>query len=114
MTLLRIVSTIFVLAALAGCSRENPDVDKVVRQAERQVERAAVVLDDAAITAKVKSALIADSRLSGLSIDVDTTKNIVTLRGTVASDELRRHAEDIARKIEGVTDVKNDLSLKPA
>jgi len=114
MTLLRIASTIFVLAALAGCSRENPDVDKVARQAERQVERAAVVLDDAAITTKVKSALIADSRLSGLSIDVDTTKNIVTLRGTVASDELRRHAEDVARKIEGVTDVKNDLSLKPA
>ena|SRR5688572_12938109 len=106
-------------AALGACERSDRDVkvdlrvDKLPAQAERQVERAAAVLDDAALTAKVKTALIADRRLNGLSIDVDTSDNVVTLNGTVASEEFRRQAEQLASAVAGVKAVKNNLTVKP-
>ena len=78
------------------------------------MERATATLDDASITTKVKSALIADPNLSGLSIDVDTSQNVVTLRGTVMSDEMRRQAEQLTRNVEGVKEVKNELTVKAA
>ena len=116
----RLLGAMLVTAALAACERSDRDVkvdlkvDKLPAQAERQVERAAAVLDDAAVTAKVKTALIAEPRLKGLSIDVDTSANVVTLSGTIASDELRRQAGQLARGVNGVKDVKNNLTVKPA
>ena len=100
------------LSALAtsACNRENVDASKVAAQAERQVERAGAIFDDGTITAKVKTALIAHDNLKGMSIDVDTAQNVVTLRGVVASDDLRREAERVARGIEGVKDVRNELT----
>lgn len=102
---------------VAGCSQESADraakaVEGAPAKIERQAERAAVVLDDAAITAKVKTALIADPNLKGLSIDVDTQQNIVTLNGTVASDAARTDAERVAKQVEGVREVKNNLLVK--
>jgi hyperosmotically inducible protein len=115
-----LIVAIVLTAGLAACERSDRDVkvdlkvDKLPAQAERQVERAAAVLDDAALTAKVKTALIAERRLNGLAIDVDTSANVVTLNGTVASEELRRQAEQLARAIDGVKEVKNNLTIKPA
>ena len=112
MTALKITAVSLMLAALAACDRNNPDARKIANQAEQRVERATAALDDATITGKVKSALVADPNLSGLSIDVDTSQNVVTLRGTVATDEMRRKAEHVARTIEGVKEVKNELTVK--
>ena len=114
MTVLKIAAAAFIAASLVGCGRDNPDAQKIAKQTEQHVERAVAALDDATITAKVKTTLIADNSLSGLSIDVDTSQNVVTLRGMVASDELRRHAEELARKVEGVKEVKNELTVKAA
>ena len=102
---------------IAGCSQESADraakaVENVPAQVERQAERAAVVIDDATITSKVKTALIADPNLKGLSIDVDTQQNVVTLNGTVASDTARTDAERVAKQVEGVREVKNNLLVK--
>ena len=102
---------------LVGCSQESADraakaVENAPAQLERQAERAAVVLDDASVTAKVKSALIADPNLKGLSIDVDTSQNVVTLNGTVQTEAARSDAERVAKQVEGVREVKNNLLVK--
>jgi hyperosmotically inducible protein len=97
-----------------ACNRDNPDVQKLTKQAEQQMERATATMDDVTITGKVKAALIADPDLSGLAIDVDTSQNVVTLRGSVGNDEMRRQAEQVARAVEGVKEVRNELVLKPA
>lgn len=66
-------------------------------------------IDDVTIGTKMKSALAADPELSALKINVDTTQGHVRLRGEVKSVALRRKAEDMARKIEGVKSVDNQL-----
>ena len=81
-------------------------------QAERHIEKAGVVLDDAAITAQVKTALVIAPDLQGLAINVDTLRNVVTLSGTVASEGLRQQAETIAKGVYGVQEVKNNLIVK--
>ena len=111
------IGVVLVLAVTAACTRESREdaakaVEKLPAQAERQLERAAGVLDDATITAKVKSALIAEPQLKGLAIDVDTSKNVVTLSGSVASEQARADAERIAKQVEGVAGVKNNLEVK--
>ena len=66
-------------------------------------------IDDVTIGTKMKSALAADPELSALKINVDTTQGHVRLRGEVKSVALRRKAEDMAGKIEGVKSVDNQL-----
>lgn len=66
-------------------------------------------VDDATIGTRLKAALAADPDLSALKINVDTTQGAVRLRGEVKSVALRRKAEDMARKIEGVKSVDNQL-----
>jgi hyperosmotically inducible protein len=108
----------FALAAaiLAACTPESSDkaakaVENVSDEAGRRLERAAGVFDDATITAKVKTALLAQARLKGLAIDVDTSKNVVSLDGTVEDEQARAEAERVARQVEGVKEVRNNLQV---
>jgi len=68
-------------------------------------------LADAALTAKVKSALVAESGVNALEIEVSTTNGIVTLNGTTNSQASRDKAAQIASKIEGVKSVRNELKI---
>lgn len=69
-------------------------------------------VDDATITAKVKSQLIADPEVSALNVNVTTFKGQVQLSGYVDNSNQRTRAEQIARKVEGVKSVSNDLIVK--
>lgn len=69
-------------------------------------------VSDSAITARVKSELLADPDVSGLNVNVTTYRGQVQLSGYVTSAEQRREAERIARSIEGVESVSNDLIVK--
>jgi hyperosmotically inducible protein len=69
------------------------------------------VLTDPAITAAVKTSLLADPQASGLKIDVDTKDAIVTLTGTVKTADEKAHAEDVAKNTKGVTSVVNSLKV---
>jgi hyperosmotically inducible periplasmic protein len=60
----------------------------------------------------VKSALAADVGLRTLKIDVDSMGNTVTLKGAVDSAETRRKAEEVARKVDGVATVRNELTVR--
>lgn len=69
-------------------------------------------LDDAAITAKVKTALADHHGTSALRTDVDTKDGAVTLKGTADSEAQKTLAEKVARKVHGVRSVTNDLEVK--
>lgn len=69
-------------------------------------------IDDTAITAKVKSALAADPVVSALDVDVDTSEGRVQLSGFVETEEQSERAEEIAKGIEGVRSVENDIIVK--
>lgn len=71
-------------------------------------------IDDAGITAQVKTALLNDSEVGGLRIDVDTSKGLVTLSGVVKSKAEADKAVAIARKVDGVRDVKSTLQVSPS
>jgi len=74
-------------------------------------ETAGGYMSDTAITAKVKSALLADRSTSGFAIQVETNKGVVQLSGFVDSEAEKERAAEIARGIEGVTEVKNDIRV---
>ena len=63
------------------------------------------------ITSAVKAKLLADSAVSGLSIDVDTENGIVTLTGNVKSKAEADRAVMLARNTDGVTRVVNNLKV---
>ncbi len=97
-----------VAAGVKGVSKVENNLK--VRPADRT---AGVVIDDAVITAKVKSSLLADSGTHGLKIDVDTRKGVVQLNGFVASATEKTLAHNLAAKVEGVKSVENDLTVRP-
>jgi hypothetical protein len=68
-------------------------------------------LDDTAVTTKVKTALLADDKVKGLNINVDTDNGIVTLTGKVGSAEEKDQALKIARGVEGVKNVQDRIAL---
>jgi hyperosmotically inducible protein len=70
--------------------------------------------DDAAITAKVKTALLQDPEVSGLAINVDTFKGTVQLSGFANSKREKQRAETLARSVAGVQSVQNSIRLKRA
>lgn len=84
-------------------------LEHAAEAAEKKLEGAGKALDDAAVTAKVKSALIAEPNLKAMSINVDTTGGVVTLKGTTENSEQKQRAEQLATSIEGVRSVRNEL-----
>ena len=69
-------------------------------------------LDDQTLTARVKSALFADPNVSGFQVNVDSYKGVVSLSGFVDTAAQKARAEDIARQVNGVRQVQNNLSVK--
>jgi hyperosmotically inducible periplasmic protein len=68
---------------------------------------------DAAVTTSVRTALMEDTSLKDLSIDVSTRENVVTLTGTVPSQTEKHRAIELARETEGVRSVVDRLRVEP-
>ena len=69
-------------------------------------------LDDSVITTKVKTAIFNEPSLKVNQISVETNKNVVQLSGSVDSSASMNKAVAIARSVEGVSSVKNDMRVK--
>ena len=69
-------------------------------------------IDDAAITTKVKAALVKDPVVKAVDVKVDTFKGVVQLSGFVDNNEQRAQAERVAASTAGVMSVKNNIALK--
>lgn len=84
-------------------------IDQTAAAAGEKLAEAGNAMDDAALTAKVKSALIAEPGLKALAIDVDTSGGVITLNGTVNNDENRNKAVQLAQGVQGVKSVRDNL-----
>ncbi|MGE0126524.1 MAG: BON domain-containing protein [Blastocatellales bacterium] len=71
-------------------------------------------VDDAILTAKVKTQMTADGRVSPTRVNVDTLNSDVTLKGEVPTQQEKDAAEQAARSVEGVRSVSNQIVVNPA
>jgi hyperosmotically inducible periplasmic protein len=69
-------------------------------------------IDDAAITAAVKTKLASDKAATLTAVDVDTVNGTVYLNGTVPDAAARQRAAALARQVDGVVAVENNLQTK--
>jgi len=70
-------------------------------------------VDDAGITTSVKAKLFEDKSVAGSSISVETLNGTVMLSGFAKSAAERSTAETLARGVNGVKDVKNQIVVRP-
>jgi osmotically-inducible protein OsmY len=100
----------FCLAQGVGCTSRSGERSGASGGAS---SGARVVLDDAALTAKVTGALTAAGIANPLKINVTTENGVVQLSGFLDSEDKARRAGEIASKVEGVKRVYNDIRIAP-
>lgn len=69
-------------------------------------------IDDATITSKVKTAFAKDPGVKAMDVKIDTFKGTVQLNGFVNTAEEKARAEQIARSVQGVVNVQNNVTVK--
>lgn len=79
---------------------------------ERAAEKTGKVIADATMTTKVKAALLAEQALKSLDVHVETEKGVVRLSGFVDNKQQADRAVQIAKGVEGVTNVRSTLQVK--
>jgi hyperosmotically inducible protein len=100
------------LAAAPFAAGAQSKMEETKDKAKTVTQDAKTAVSDSWITSKTKIALFADERVKGREVSVDTMKGgVVHLRGKVDSTEAKAAAEEIAKGIEGVQSVKNDLQV---
>lgn len=98
----RLLVAALAAAALGACATE--------RQSQRS---AGEFTDDAALTAKVKTAIATDAGARTASaVNVETYRGVVQLTGFVDSEDQASRAVSAAKKVQGVRSVKNDIRIK--
>lgn len=90
----------FALLALVGCSVASGQ------------KSAGEFVDDSVITTRIKAAFIEDPELKVTEIQVETFKGVVQLSGFVRSNAMAQRAVAVARGVNGVKSVKNDMRLR--
>jgi len=98
--ILKLVACFVLTAAVMGCASTPKH------------ESTGEYVDDSVITTKVKTAIFNEDSLKSLQISVKTYKGVVQLSGSVDSSQKVTKAGEVARKVENVVSVKNDLVVK--
>ena len=89
------------LLAVSGCA------------VTRGQETVGAYVDDTAITTAVKSRYVGNKDVDASSIRVETLNGTVMLSGFAKSDTEKSTAESVARKVNGVKSVKNEIAVRP-
>ena len=97
---LTILACLFLVAAFTGCA------------ATSKKESTGQYIDNSVITSKVKTAIFNEPTLKSLQITVESFKGEVQLSGFVDSAQSAKKAGEVARAVEGVVSVNNDLVVK--
>jgi osmotically-inducible protein OsmY len=100
-TTLAIATTAIVLLTATGCA------------VQRGQETVGAYVDDSGITTLVKSRFVENKQVDAAAISVETLKGTVMLSGFAKSANERATAESIARGVKGVTNVKNEIAIRP-
>ena len=103
-----LMGALAVTTALGACNKAERQEAKT--EAQQAASRTSAAVDDAAITTKVKAALLADDQVKGTQINVDTNAGIVKLTGTVDSQAQVQRAVEVAKGVSGVQKVENNLA----
>jgi osmotically-inducible protein OsmY len=109
-------------ATVKGAQKAGKGVQKGVAETEKGIGKAAEKTADAvgtaggkvtdtSLTTSVKNGFSKDPLVKSAAINVDTRARVVTLRGTVASADVKTRAEEIARGTAGVARVVNELVI---
>jgi osmotically-inducible protein OsmY len=103
----KFLATSFAAAALAGLGACASSEDNSTKRS------AGEFTDDAALTAKVKTAIATDAGAkTAAAVNVETYRGVVQLTGFVDSEDQAARAVSAAKKVQGVRSVKNDIRLK--
>jgi osmotically-inducible protein OsmY len=94
------VFTAFILATALGCAG-GPK--------ERSTGQ---YVDDASVSARVKNAIFKEPNLKVAQINVETYGGQVQLSGFVSSREEKSRAAEVAKSVDGVKSVRNDIQLR--
>jgi osmotically-inducible protein OsmY len=98
--ILQLLVCLVVIAAFTGCASTETK------------SGTGEYIDDTVITTKVKSAIFAEPDLKSMQINVETFKGVVQLSGFVDSSQSVNKAARVARGVNGVLSVKNDLIVR--
>ena len=106
------VAAAFAVPAYAQQKSDSTTLPSAQERAENR-DRASGFAASAALTTKVKTALASDVGMRTMTnIDVDSDNGVVTLKGKVDTAEAKQKAEEIAKKVDGVKSVKNELTVE--
>jgi osmotically-inducible protein OsmY len=100
-TLLAATLAAATLLALPGCA------------VTRGQETVGAYVDDATITTQIKSRFVSNKEVDAASIKVETLNGTVLLSGFAKSSTERATAERIARDVNGVKSVRNEIAVRP-
>lgn len=106
-TYLRILSSCLALSLSAGAVLFSSGCAGTATK-----ESTGEYIDNSAITAKVKSALASDDVVKAREINVDTFRGTVSLSGFVSTQAEKSRAERVAASVEGVREVRNNITVK--
>lgn len=98
----RILTMIVAMLAIASMAACSPT---------RTTRSAGETLDDATVTAKVKTALARDPATSAFRIDVESFRGDVQLNGFVDTADMKSAAARVAKSVDGVHSVSNNLEV---
>ncbi len=99
-------------ATKSAAKKTEQGVEKAGEATKNAAVKSKDVVADASVTTAVKTKLLADPKVGGLKIDVDTKDNVVTLTGQVNSVEEKNEALRLARTTTGVKRVVDKLTVK--
>lgn len=140
--LLALACSAAVLLALTACNKQNDgktvgqsidsgiakteqvakEAGNTVKEASKEAQAAGSQagtsmggkIDDVTITAKVSGSLAKDPDLSAIKINVDTKDGVVTLNGPAPNAAAKDKATSIAKQVQGVSSVNNQLMVTPS
>lgn len=99
-------------SALAADTSMSQKADSLGDKIDSSMNKAGNFMDDSAVTAKAKAALVDDETIKSTDISVETHQGVVTLSGFVASPEQSEKAVAVVKKVEGVKSVSDKLHVK--
>ena len=99
-------------AVQKGVGKAEQGVGKAASKTSDAVGKVGDKVSDTSVTTRVKAGFSGEKLLQDTAIDVETTDHVVTLRGTVASNAAKARAGEIARSIDGVTRVVNQIVVR--
>lgn len=103
-----------IVATPGSEARQDANTATASGEVREAMDEGGDAIDDAWITSKVKTQLLADSAVGGTQITVETQGNVVTLGGTAETAAARAKAIEIATATKGVSKVVADgLLVKP-